>query len=210
MVRMNSNPKTNSKTLKTETLKFQYFSLLAFQRVTLLAFLLLAMCVSAFAQTNPPPPASAQSFFSSVQNYFTAFNTNLDDTFQSRGNFWTGVDSIQGGDTPLANALGLSYTLYKKIDAHSVTRTGGVAGGLISQQAGLGLSFVVHDARLTLYADAGYELEGAHKSLSDRLYGEVGVRASKALTEHTYAGVGIGGQFPANRQVFSVFAGFTF
>lgn len=157
------------------------------------------------AQTNTPPTAG--TFFDSVTGYFTSFNTNLDSTFDAKGNFWTGADSIQGGDVSLAHSVGISYRLYKLIDSEVVIRNSGIAGTLVSGEAGLSLNFKVHDAKLSLYGDGGYAFNSEE---TDRFYGEIGVRASKALTEHTFAGVGIGAQLPANRQVFQIFAGFTF
>ena len=154
---------------------------------------------SAGAQTN-------SSFFSSVQSYFTSFNTNLDSTFQSKAQLWVGADSIQGGISPMANSIGLSYSIWKAVSVESVTRNAGVAGTVVSSQLGLGLSFVVHDAKITAYGDAGY----AFAEPGQKFYGELGVRVQKALTEHTFALVGIAAQLPQNRQVLTVGAGFTF
>lgn len=180
----------------------------------------LALAIPAKAQTNTPaPPAGTGSFFTSVQDYFTSFNTNLDATFgSSRGSLWTGVDSIQGGDAALANDLGASYNLYKQtLSLETVTRSGGVAGTLMSQQLGFGFNIIVHDARLTLYADGGYDLAAKNgvnlkgkATHPDRFYGEIGLRAAKALTEHTYGFVGVAAQLPRNTQVFSAGVGITF
>lgn len=158
------------------------------------------------------PTNSPGSFFSTALSYFTAFNTNLDSTFaNSKGSIWTGADSMQGARTPLANSLGLSYRVYNVISLESVTRNAGVAGTVVSQQFGPSLNFVVHDAKLSLYAHAGYELDApAGGKFADKIYGEIGVRVCKALTEHTFAGVGVGAQLPKNTQVFQVFAGIVF
>jgi len=167
------------------------------------ATLLIASALTSRAQSTN----SVGSFFGTVQSYFTSFNTNLDTTFASeRGSIWTGVDSIQGGSVALANCLGASYKVYKGLSLESVTRNSGIAGTVVSEQSGLGLNFVIHDTKLTGYADFGYALGEA----KDKLYGELGLRVQKALTEHTFAGVSVGAQLPANRQVFSAFAGFTF
>lgn len=171
----------------------------------------LLYAVAAQAQVLPPTN-SPGSFFSTALSYFTAFNTNLDSTFaNSKGSIWTGADSMQGARTPLANSLGLSYRVYNVISLESVTRNAGVAGTVVSQQFGPSLNFVVHDAKLSLYAHAGYELDApAGGKFADKIYGEIGVRVCKALTEHTFAGVGIGAQLPKNTQVFQVFAGIVF
>lgn len=168
-----------------------------------------ALCVSAYSQTNTPPDSG--SFLQSVTSYFTTFNTNLDSTFGTeRGSIWTGVDSIQGGDAPLANSLGLSYNIWKAVSAESVLRNSGVAGTVLSEQAGFGLSFIVHDAKLTLYADAGYNFQEESTKFEDKLFGELGIRAEKALTTHTFLGVGMGVRVPNSEQVFTAFGGFTF
>jgi hypothetical protein len=168
----------------------------------------LAATVTATAQSTNQPP----SFFNTALSYFTSFNTNLDSTFaDAKGSIWTGVDSMQGARTPLANALGLSYRVYDLISLESVTRNAGVAGTVVSQQFGPSLNFIVHDAKLTLYTHAGYELDAPSGSkLKDKIFGEIGVRVCKALTAHTFAGVGVGAQLPKNTQVFQAFAGITF
>lgn len=156
---------------------------------------------------------TTNTFWDTTIGYFSSFNTNLDTTFAtSRGEVATGVDSTQGG-VSLANSFRVSYNVYSpfnspvKLSLESNTRNSGIAGTIVSQQAGLGVNFVVHDAKLTLYADGGYDFNGVK---NDKYFGEIGMRAEKALTEHTFAGVGIGAQIPANRQVFQAFAGFTF
>jgi hypothetical protein len=86
-----------------------------------------------------------------------------------------------------------------------------VSGALVSQQVGLSANFKLLDTRLTVYADAGYLLDGPDNSkFQDNLFGEIGLRVSKALTEHTYAWVGLGAQFPTQARVFSGGVGFTF
>lgn len=167
---------------------------------------------------GPTPPASAGSFLGSLQGYFTSFNTNLDSTFgASKLSLWTGVDSIQGGDTALANEVGLSYNVWQALAPEVVIRNSGVAGTLQSFQGGIGLNFVVHDVRLTLYGDGGDDLalpttkNAKGKTVrGNPMYGEVGLRAQKALTAHTYAWTGIGAQLPRNSQVFSAGVGITF
>ncbi len=174
-----------------------------------------SLIVSTFAQTLPPTQASLTppdggSFGQSVVGYFTAFNTNLVDTFQSKngGKIWTGVDSMQGGTVPLANSLGISKRVYKLIGIESVTRTSGVQGGLVSEQVGFNINYDVQDTELTGYFDGGYNLYTT-TARNERLYGEIGLRIQKALTEHTYGGIGAGVQVPLNRQVLSAFAGAT-
>lgn len=177
------------------------------------------------ATATASAPASG-SFFDSVAGYFTSFNTNLDaPTAAARGSLWTGADSLQGNGTiPLANSLGLSYNIYQpatspvRIGFESVTRNSGVAGTLVSEQIGPNLKLIVHDVTLTVYADPIYDFaatdtknaKGKVVAHADRIGAEIGLRLQKQLTEHTFAGTGIGARLPKNQQVFQVFAGFTF
>jgi len=192
------------------------------------SFVLLgALCVSALipgvsrAQTNGPADGN---FFSSVTGYFTSFNTNLEaDVSAARGQLWTGADSLQGGNVPLANSLGLSYNIYQpsnspvRIGFESVTRNSGVAGTIVSEQLGPDLKLIVHDVTITLAADPFYDfaaqdtLNAKGKTVrASRIGAEVDLRLQKQLTAHTFAGTGIGVQIPKNRQIFQIFAGFTF
>jgi hypothetical protein len=186
--------------------------------------------VQSRAQTTPSTnaiPTGENSFFQTALGYFTSFNTNLDGTFGAhRGMVFTGVDSIQGASQTLANTIGVSYEVWKPSSApatnsqpapafssstggfglalESVTRNGGVTGTIISQGAGIALDFDVHDVRVNGYVDGVYQFQG------DKLGGEIGLRIFKALGANTFAGVGIGEQFPGNHQIFSAFVGFVF
>lgn len=186
--------------------------------------ILVIIGVAASLATVKAQIVGTNSFFNSLGSYFTSFNTNLDSAVaESRGSLWTGADSLQGGNTPLANSLGLAYYLYAptnsqaRIGLESVTRNSGVAGTLVSEQAGFELGFIVHDVTICIYGDGLYDfqpethLNKKGKKLTDSPFdGEIGLRIRKNLTEHTYIGTGIGAQLPQNRQVFSVFTGFTF
>jgi len=176
-------------------------------RIGLIGLVGLVGLLSAGAQQQAAaPPADSTSFFGSVTSYFSSFNPELEGTFTNRGMFWTSVDSIQGGSNPLANSIGMSYGIWKQVSVEGVFRNAGVAGAIVDAQGGLGFSFVVHDVKLTAYVDGGYGFAESR----DPYYAEAGVRIMKALTTHTFAGVGIAGQFPGNRQVLSAFVGFTF
>lgn len=159
---------------------------------------------------QPPIPTQA-SFFQTAQSYFTSFNPALESTFRDqRGEFAIGVDAIQGGDAPLANSLRLSYDAFGKVSAEVLVRDSGITGFLLSAQAGPAINFVIHDAKLTLYGHVGHRQDEASDN-PEKIFGEIGVRIQKALTEHTFAGVGMGVQFPGNStRTFSAFTGFTF
>ena len=182
--------------------------------ITVLAAAFIACGLSVTqAQTNtnqPPVPTSATSFAGSVQAYFTSFNTNLDSTFGlQRGEVAVGADSIQGAGVNLANSIRISYDAYKALSVEAVVRDSGISGILVSAQAGLAYNVIVHDAKLSLYVDGGSRQDEASDQ-KDKLYAEVGVRIQKALTEHTFAGVGMGVQMPGKVRTFSAFTGFTF
>jgi hypothetical protein len=181
--------------------------------ITCTAIALLSTGPALVAQTDtnqPALPTGAPSFFNSVQNYFTTFNPELDSTFgEQKGEFAIGIDSIQGTGVNLANSLRLSYNIYKSVGVDAVVRDTGVSGLLVSAQVGPSLNFVVHDAKLSLYAHIGHRQEEASDE-PEKIYGEVGVRISKALTKHTFAGIGMGVQTPGSVRTFSAFTGFTF
>lgn len=190
--------------------------------VAIVAILAALTIPSAQAQTVTNQPTG--NFFNSVTGYFTSFNTNLEaSTAAARGSLWTGADSLQGGDVPLANSLGLSYNLYQpaaspvRLGFESVTRNSGVAGTIVSQQIGPNLKLIVHDVTITAYADPLYDFAATDTKnakgktvKADRIGCEIGLRLQKQLTEHTFAGTGVGARLPKNTQVFQVFAGFTF
>lgn len=155
------------------------------------------------APTNIPPQ---QTFFETVASYLTSQNTNLL-TFQKTNelDLWAGADYVTG--VQVSASLGIEYNVYKKISIESVTRNAGIGGVVVSQQGGVGLNFVVHDVKLTGYLDGGYDF------YNKRPYAALGIRAKKALTENTFAGIGMetpitkhGPQSP----ILTLFTGFTF
>jgi len=84
-------------------------------------------------------------------------------------------------------------------------RDSGVAGSIVNAQAGLGLNYRYYDVKLTAYVDGGYNFMGVNK-----MFGEIGLRAQKALTKNTYAGIGLGVLIPGGGRVIQAFTGFTF
>ncbi len=164
----------------------------------------LCLCglLSARAQTNAPP-ATPQSFVTSVQSYFTSFDTNSTTFSNRKFDLWTGMDYVQGVNT--AASLGLEYQISSGFAVESVTRNAGIAGIILSQQGGIGYSIVHYDTKITGYLDGGYDFDGK------RTFAEIGVRAKKALSANTYLGIGISTRYPGGRTpTFSVFTGFTF
>jgi hypothetical protein len=192
--------------------------------LTILA-LLAMLAPSAMGQidTNvmpqPGPPPTAQSLPGTIVSYFTEFNTNLDDCFgANRFSLWTGASSIQNADIPLVNDLGLSYDILRGspgtnsatvpfLGIENVWRNGGVGGTLVSVMGGLEGGVIVHDVKVSVYFDGGYDFTD---KVNDKAFGEGGLRLFKALGHHFFAGVGMGFRFPESAQVFSAYAGATF
>jgi hypothetical protein len=101
---------------------------------------------------------------------------------------------------------GSNSTAGLRISVEDTVRDSGIAGTVLSEGFGVGLTYVIHDTRLTAYLEGVY----AMNELQDKYCAEFGLRISKALTTHTFAGVGIGMQLPSERKILSAFAGFTF
>lgn len=189
---------------------------------SLILVALMALCGVVSAQTTNQPPSGLTDFGNTVFGYFTSFNTNLDSTFRdNRFELWMGVDAVQGATAPLQNSIGISYDLWRPAGATNATthtaigiedeiRNTGVAGTVESDQLGLNFSVIIHDVKLTGYLDGGYDLTQNGTRFSNRLFGEVGLRAKKAIGPHFFLGVGVGAQFPRNSQVLSALTGVNF
>jgi len=162
----------------------------------------------------------AQTFFNSVAQYFSGFDTNAT-TFQADTvDVWAGADTVNNQN--LAAAFGLeilpfrssSNSFLARLSVESVTRNATVAGVILSEQAGVGFNFTRFDTRVTAYFDAGYRFDSRQACVA------AGLRAKKALTENTYAGVGLelpvylnharGQSAGAPSPTLSVFTGFKF
>lgn len=170
--------------------------------------LVLGGCVEAYAQ-------STNTFVGSVTSYFTSFNPALTNTFAPSKNFdlWTGSEYVSGIN--VAADLGLEYKLpwlqgtKSHWSAESVTKNAGIAGTILSQQVGVGFNYTITDTRVTGYLDGGYSW------LNKSGFAEIGLRAKKALTDNTYAGLGISLDLGhrQNAQLVPnlvIFTGFTF
>jgi len=180
--------------------------------------------VAILAATVTHAQTTNGTFFNSLEGYFASFNTNLDSTFATeRLEVATGVDSVQNGSVPLANSLRLSYAVYQpsngvtQVSIENVVDNSGLAGTIVSEQAGIGFGFIVHDTKLTGYLDGLYDfnpqtsVNKKGKTVTDSAIGaEVGVRVEKAMTLHTFSGIGLGVVLPRNEQKFQAFTGFTF
>lgn len=159
----------------------------------------------ASAQTNAVPTTPA-TFFTSVSQYFASFDTNKT-TFAKTNecDFWAGADYVSGVN--ISSSLGLEYQLWKKVSVESVTRNAGIAGTILSQQIGVGLNATLYDVKITGYLDGGYDF------LHKQPYAALGARVKKALTQNTFAGLGLEAQVMkhgSSTPTISIFTGFTF
>jgi hypothetical protein len=169
----------------------------------------LAVALPARAQTNLPPVDNS-TFFASAMSYFSQFNPAYEETFHSN-HFaaWTGLSSVQGAGVPLQNEIGLSWAVVKEtLSVEAVVHDSGVTGTLVNVQAGLGVNKIVHDVKLTAYVHGGYNI--SRDVRGDKGYALVGVRVAKALTLHTFAGLGAGVRLPRGDREFTAFTGFVF
>ncbi|HVU07649.1 MAG TPA: hypothetical protein VHG89_03800 [Verrucomicrobiae bacterium] len=174
--------------------------------LTAVALLCVAGKAQAQTETNLPPQTS---FFGSVENYFTSFDTNSTTFTSERGEVWTGV--VYQNGLNFADDLGVDYNLGAKgIYAEGIFRNAGIAGTIVGAQAGLGYSIVHFDTKLSVGVDGGYDFN------RDNPCATFYVDARKALTENTFAGLRLGweAQFshsPVSRTPeLSVIIGFKF
>lgn len=159
--------------------------------------------------SSPAVPTDNSSFASSVGAYFTSLNPDLASTFGANpGTFWVGVVSAQGQSIPIQNEIGISYAVYKALSVEAVERDGGVTGGIISAGAGLNLSAVVVDTKLTLAAD--FVRDVAKEVKGQMNDAEISIRAAKALTTHTFAQIQFTVRPVSGVRFFGASTGFTF
>jgi hypothetical protein len=149
---------------------------------------------SAQSATNNPPstssPTTPADFFSGLGSYFTSVNTNLTWT-NTPASLWTGVNYQAGVNT--SAELGASYDLWKPSPAFAlapegIVRNAGVAGTVVSGQAGAGISLFHYDLKVTGYLDGGYN------SPLNSGFVEFGARLEKKMTVSTHAGIGLAWQ----------------
>lgn len=166
--------------------------------------LLSLVCLSTFGQGIQTGELPHQTFWNTFVDYFTSFNTNLDGTFANhRGEIFAGPIIQEGAHN--GEALGLSYRLYKDFSLESMSVFADVTGRLDTQCLGIGYSYVIHDIKLTALVEGGWEFE------TSKLNAVFALRAQKALSEHTSAGIEL--RLRATRQEqpsLLVFAAVTF
>lgn len=177
------------------------------KKLILTSVIAIACIVNSNAQTQPSTPQ--QSFFDTVSKYFTSFNTNLTTfTSKSHAEISMGLDTVNN-DTLTASFL-VEAPVWKSFSLEANVRNRTVFGDITTAGGGVGYSIVKWDTKLTGFVDGGYDWT------TKRSFVEPGIRIKKALTENTYAGVGISIPFGFNTgskvitPSYSVFSGFRF
>lgn len=169
---------------------------------------------AAYKSTLAASGTKEAGFASTVLSYFTSFNPDLTNSFQSsKGYAYAGVDSLQGWNgITLANSIVIDYKIWGGLAVDAYTRNGGVSGTIISQSVGACFNLPIKDVNVAVFAHGGYDFNAVDtiEKKADKFYGEIGIRAMKALTTHTFAGVSLSTILPGSRQSVGAFAGFNF
>lgn len=159
----------------------------------LLILSILSTLSFARAQTSPTNNNStitgpSATFFDSVIGYFSSINTNFDSTFASSKCEIT-LGSAYANNVNTASTLNFEYKLGGAFVLDAGCDNAGIAGTLLSAQAGIGVYRVVHDIELSAFVDGGYDFSINHPFVEPR------VEVKKALTPNTFAGVSLGSRF---------------
>jgi hypothetical protein len=149
----------------------------------ILSIALVAGLITAKAQTNG---LIIPQFYNTAVSWVTDLNTNIH-TFDDdicHLELQVGADYVQGVNATAS--IGLEYHVYKNFVIDSITKNAGVAGTVVSQQIGGGISFRLANIELTGLIDGGYDLQ------RNRAFFEPRVEIKKGMTDRTYVGMGIG------------------
>jgi hypothetical protein len=147
-------------------------------------FALLALPLA--AQTNTP-----QSFFTTATSWLTSQDTNSTTFLSDTVDLWAGAD-YQSGVAMDAN-FGAEVPIYKSIAVESVTRNAGIAGTIVSQQAGLCFNIVHYDIKFLAGLDFGYSFVQKDEFVAPFL------QLEKAMTQNTFAYIRLEQQFFLSR-----------
>ena len=146
------------------------------KKLTIIVALSISALVSQ-AQTNTPA-----TFFTSVQDYFTSFNTNY---------VWTGV--MFDAETGYKQVTGVNAASFATVNYHigdSVEAVGniqysGIGSAINGGEIGIGYAINHYDTRLTIDLLGGYDTGRGCGEVEPKL------EAKKKLTVNTYASVGM-------------------
>ena len=158
----------------------------------LIACAAFSACAPVFADnaTNVNPaasgaPAVAQTpgqFLQGVEGWFTNPDTNL--TCATKFSAWTSADYASGVN--FADSVGVRYHFTPVFSLEEITQNAGIAGVIVSEAAGVGVSLNHYSVQVTAGVDGGERLD-VHKA-ELMLYLEV----RKATTANTFLGGRIG------------------
>jgi hypothetical protein len=145
-------------------------------KLILSLFAAFALATAVNAQTNAP--TSPQSFFTTVEGYFTSFNTNLL-TFQTNhhADIYLGMDTIE--NTKIAASFNIDVDVYSGFSGHAVVRNDTILGHVFETQGGVAYSFVTFDTKISFGADLGYRFD------TKQTYAAPRIEVKKALTDNT-------------------------
>ena len=178
------------------------------KKLIVITTLAIACLTQAKAQTETP----TSNFFQTTMGYFTSFNTNIQTFRADTIDVSAGTDNINNGTMAASlslevNILKLSTVTnvgYLGLGVNSVTRNAGINGIIIQQQGGLELSKTYYDVKGSVYVDGGYDFQ------KSKWYPCVGVVFKKALTDNTFAYIGLEENFMYRAPTYSVGVGFKF
>jgi hypothetical protein len=141
-----------------------------------------AHALPASAQTSSNGvPATAQSFLTSVGQYFTGFNSNYTMLAAHHIEAWTAAEYSQGENW--ADDLGIDYRFDSGIRLETVFQNAGINGTILSAQCGVGYSIVYIDTEFAAGLNVGYRPQQRWEEVTPYL------EARKSLTANTWAGL---------------------
>lgn len=156
-----------------------------FALLSLLCVIIALLALPAFSQTNPPPTTVPQ-FYQTALDWVTHADTNST-IFEPQNchlELQVGADYVQGVNATAS--IGLEYHVWQNVVIDSITKNAGIAGTVVSQQLGVGISFHYFNIEFTGLIDGGYDLQRSKAFFEPRL------EIKKGLTARTYMGVGLG------------------
>lgn len=131
----------------------------------------------AYGQTNTPA-----TFFTSVQDYFTSFNTNYkwsSEMFDAE----TGYKQVTGVNA--ASFATINYHIGDTVEAVGNIQYSGIGSAINGGEIGIGYAINHYDTRLTFDLLGGYDVNRGSGEVEPKL------EAKKKLTVNTYASVGM-------------------
>ena len=165
-------------------------------------------CQPARSQTNSVTPP--QSFFGSVGNYLTSSDTNL----PAMSTIEVSLGAAYQGGVNVSSDIDLRYkiggaTATSGFYIESDTDNAGIAGIIVSEEAGFGYFIVKNDIEVSAGIRGGYRFDESNGVIG------ANVRVLKMMTVNTYSGLELAVEFSGNNTAarvprVNVFTGFKF